>query len=314
MSEGNYKKVLITAKTMSRVLPQFIPVFELAGWDVVCKTPEGQSFSATELVAISAGFDAVIAGDDDFSREFFANAGSRMRLLVKWGVGTDSIDYEAARQAGISVRNTPKMFGAEIADLAMGYVIALSRNILTVHQGVVEGGWPQPEGISLAGKTIGIVGFGDAGSSIASRAQAFGMNVIFHDPFERGGQFAHSVRMVEVFEQGDFVVLTCPSTPQTRGLVSEPMLSRMKREAFLVNVSRGDLVNEGDLCDALESAQIAGAALDVFQGEPLARSSPLRKFPSLLFGAHNASNTSDGLVRASRMATEIVVGWGRENF
>ena len=311
MSEGTHKRLLVTAKTMSRVLTQFIPVLERNGWDVVCKTPEGQSFSAMELAALTAGFDAVVAGDDDFSREFFAKAPSRMRLIVKWGVGTDSIDHEAAHEVGILVKNTPKMFGAEIADLAMGYVIALSRRIFTVHHGVVEGGWPQPEGISLVGKTIAIVGFGDAGSSLASRAQAFGMDVAFHDPFESGNEYTRSVSMVEVFQQGDFVVLTCPSTPDTRGLVSSPMLSRMKKEAFLVNVSRGELVDEEDLCDALQSGQIAGAALDVFQREPLPWSSPLRNFSTVLFGAHNASNTSDGLVRASRLATEIVIKWGR---
>ena len=311
MPEHAKRKLLVTAKTMSRVLDEFLQDFENAGWEVLCTVPEGQSFSASELVALVPGCDAMIVGDDDLSLHFFNLAPARLRLVVKWGVGTDTIDQAAAESAGVLVRNTPGMFGAEIADLAFGYVLALARNIVPVHQGVLAGAWPQPEGTTLAGKTIAIVGLGDAGTNLATRAEAFGMQVVFHDPYQDATTSWRSVSLMKAFEEGDFVVLTCPSTEETRGLASQPMLGRMKKNAYLVNVARGDLVNEKDLLTVLESEQIAGAALDVFQQEPLPGKSTLRKFANLILGAHNGSNTREGLVRASQKACQIVVEWGR---
>ena len=305
------KKVLVTARTMSRVLSAFVPVLERAGWIVDCETPAGQRFAAEDLAGLAEGCHAMIVGDDELSPDFFARAPETLGLVVKWGVGTDSIDYLAAEAAGVRVFNTPRMFGAEVADLAMGYVLSLARNIVAVHSAVQAGVWPQPEGITLAGRTLGIVGFGDAGQSLARRAAAFGMDVIFSDPyFPANPEDDRRREVAELFGEADFVVMTCPSTSETRGMVAQASLSLMKHGSFLVNVARGDLVVEEDLCDALASGQLAGAALDVFGEEPLPMSSPLRDQSSVIFGAHNGSNTRAGLLRASERATEIVIDWG----
>lgn len=311
MARSNRKKLLVTARTMSRVLSAFLPLFEGAGWVVDCDTPEGQRFGAEELAARAAGYHAIIVGDDDLSADFFACVPETLQLVVKWGVGTDSIDYPAAEAAGVKVLNTPRMFGAEVADLAMGYVLALARNIVSVHSGVQSGAWPQPEGVTLAGCTLGIVGFGDAGQSLARRAESFDMAVIFHDPYFLANREDGRQREVEeLFRNADFVVMTCPSTSETRGMVAQASLSIMKHGSFLINVARGDLVVEDDLCDALDQGQLGGAALDVFEEEPLAMSSRLRNQDSIIFGAHNGSNTRAGLMRASERATEIVIEWG----
>ena len=310
MSEPKIRELVVTAQTMGRVLESFLPQLKEAGWNVVCSFPRGQAHSAEELAKLSAESDALIIGDDDASADFFARCGKRLGLVVKWGVGTDAIDFDAASERGVLVRNTPGMFGPEVADLAMGFVLALARNITRVHNGVVGGDWPQPQGVTLAGKTIAIVGMGDIGSNLAQRCLAFGMDVLFHDP-----HVAHingtlrGVGITEAFEGGDFVALTCPSTAETRGIASRPMLSRMKKGAFLVNVARGDLVNEAHLAEALRAGSLGGAALDVFEQEPLEGKSPLRTIDSVIFGAHNGSNTSEALMRASEKAVGLLLSW-----
>jgi D-3-phosphoglycerate dehydrogenase len=305
------RHLVVTAGPMNKVLSHFIEEIESMGWTVLSAVPKGQGFNFQELLGVSAGADAMIIGDDEASREFFQGVGGRLSLLVKWGIGTDSIDFDAACEAGVAVQNTPGVFGSEIADLAMGYVLSLARHIVQVHNAVKNNEWVKPQGISLDGKTLSIVGLGDGGGNLAKRAEAFGMTVKYHDPFVDNPRY-ESCPIEEVFSSGDFVVLTCPSTDQTRGIASISNLSLMKKGAFLVNVARGDLVVEEDLAHVLRTGHLAGAALDVFQVEPLPEDSTLRNYENVIFGAHNASNTRDALLRATGKAVEILRNWTRK--
>jgi D-3-phosphoglycerate dehydrogenase len=302
------RRLVITAANMIKVLGLLGEELESLGWDVSSASPTGQFFTCKELLKLSAGANAMIIGDDQATKEFFEGKASKLGLLVKWGVGTDSIDLVAAKQAGVEVFNTPGVFGAEVADLAMGYVLSLARHIVQVHDAVRDLQWIKPSGLSLVGKTLSIIGFGDVGSNLATRATAFGMKIIYYDPFVLNSNYP-TCSIEEIFAEGDFVVLTCPSTDQTRGIVSRANLKLMKKNSFLINVSRGDLVVEEDLADALNSGQIAGVALDVFNVEPLPESSTLRSCKNILFGAHNGSNTSEAVFRASKKAIEIVADW-----
>jgi D-3-phosphoglycerate dehydrogenase len=232
-----------------------------------------------------------------------------MRIISKWGVGVDGIDLESARALGIIVTNTPGVFGDDVADVAAGYLVMLARQLHRIHESVRSGEWWKYEGRVLAGATLGIAGFGSIGRSVARRGWGFGMNIIAHDADAKAFDFEHTgdveaVSRDELFRRSDFLVLCTPLSESTHHMVDGRSLALMRDGSFLVNVARGQLVDETALVDALESGQIAAAALDVFEEEPLPAHSPLRNFPQCVFGSHNASNTAEGVVRASALAVD----------
>jgi D-3-phosphoglycerate dehydrogenase len=224
-------------------------------------------------------------------------------------VGIDNVDLEAARELGIEVRNTPAVFANEVADVAIGYMLMLARHLHEIDAGVRGGSWPKPQGVSMAGRTLGVIGLGAIGRAVARRGLAMEMTVIGIDPTPAAEAAAvemgcHLVGLDEVFEQADVVSLNLPMSPSNRHLVNAERLGRMKPGSFLVNTARGPLVDEEALLAALRSGRIAGAALDVFEEEPLPATSPLRELPNVILGSHNASNTAEAVSRVNRMAID----------
>lgn len=249
----------------------------------------------------------MIAGDDPLTSRVLREA-KRMRIISKWGVGTDGIDHDAARRAGIQVTNTPGVFGEEVADVALGYVVMLSRQLHRIHDSVRSGGWLKHEGRTLAGNTLGIAGLGTIGEAVARRAAAFGLNVIAHDVARTSQPVGiEFVDRRELFRRSDVLVLCCPLTAGTRHIVNHRSLALMPRRSYLVNVARGPLVDEAALVEALASGHLAAAALDVFEEEPLPQSSALRTFDQCVFGSHNGSNTTEAVMRASTLAVANLV-------
>ncbi len=301
--------ILITCKQMQVELPRHRSALEAAGLGLLAPELTAQQFSSNELSPMMGNVIGIIAGDDELDRAFFENSPD-LRVLVRWGVGMDSVDHEAALEHGVTVRNTPGVFGREVADLAFGYVLSLARGICEVDKAVRRGDWPKFEGVTLAGQTIGIVGFGVIGREVAVRARAFGMHVIAYDPYAEAAEQSASVDFVplkDLAERSRFLVLTCPLTEDTRHLVDSSFFGQMQPDAFLINVARGPVVKEEALVEALTSGRIAGAALDVFEDEPLPSSSPLRALPRVILGSHNGSNTREGVARASEKAIEILL-------
>ncbi|CAG0907918.1 unnamed protein product, partial [Cyprideis torosa] len=230
-----------------------------------------------------------------------------LRAAVKWGIGVDNVDFAACEALGIPITNTPDMFGAEVADIAMGYIIALARETFQIDQGVRAGQWPKPRGISLAGKTAALVGFGDIGQQTAKRMLAADMKVIAYDPFAADAPTLPTVersRWPERIEEADFIVVTCSLTDSSRHMVNSNTLSKAKAGVRLVNVGRGPVIDEPALEAALRSNHVYAAALDVFEIEPLPTESYLRQHPRCIFGSHNASNTADAVVRTSKIAID----------
>lgn len=300
-------KVLITCPQMQQVIDQFRDRLENAGVDF--DLPEVvQALSERELVPIIGRYDGMIAGDDQINAAVIAGA-DRMRTIAKWGVGVDGIDRDAAIARGISVTNTAGAFGDEVADVAMGYVLLLARGLHRIDRSVREGGWAKPTGMTLSGKTLGVVGLGSIGQAIARRGASFGMRVLGYDPVEASRKAAASegvepLALDELIRESRFIVLCCPLTKDNHHLVDEGIFSKMRDDAYLVNVARGPLVDEAALIDALSDRSIAGAALDVFETEPLPDDSPLRRFDSVILGSHNASNTEEATLRVSAMTVE----------
>ena len=300
--------ILVTCRQMQVELPKHRERIESLGYEVIAPELEGrQQFTAAELLDYSARLVGIIAGDDELDSEFFGGT-PELKTVIRWGIGMDSVDHEAARTHGVTVRNTPGVFGYEVADSAFGYILNLVRGYIAVDSAVRRGEWPKVEGITLAGARLGIVGFGAIGRAIAKRGGGFDMDVVAFDPFvDTAPAGVSMVDLDTLLSTSRFIVLACPLTPDTFHLINADRLSLVRQDAYLVNVARGPVVVEADLIEALKKGQLAGAALDVFEVEPLPMDSELRVLPNVVLGAHNASNTREGVVRASVTAVDFLV-------
>jgi D-3-phosphoglycerate dehydrogenase len=259
------------------------------------------------LLEYSPRLVGIIAGDDQLNREFFEGA-PKLKRVIRWGIGMDSVDHDAAREHGVTVRNTPGVFGQEVADAAFGYILGLARGFIAVDAAVRRGEWPKFEGVTLAGAQLGVVGFGSIGREIAKRGRGFDMNVVVSDPFVDTAPVGVSiVDLDKLLATSRFIVLACPLTPETFHLIDADRLALVRSDAYLVNVARGPVVLETDLIGALTSGRLAGAALDVFEIEPLPLDSELRTLPNVVLGAHNGSNTREGVARASNAAVDFLL-------
>jgi D-3-phosphoglycerate dehydrogenase / 2-oxoglutarate reductase len=304
-------RILVTCPPMLGMIDSFRPIFDR--YDVELGAPKVvQTLSERELIDLVPQYDGWIIGDDPATREVFrAGREGRLKAAVKWGIGVDNVDFDACEEFGIPVTNTPNMFGNEVADIAFGYVVALARETFEIDRGVRAGEWPKPRGISLADRTVALVGFGDIGKAAARRLLAAGMHVIAYDPAAGQDSDLNVERATwpDRIETADFIVVTCSLTPSSRHMLNASVLDRAKPGVRIVNVGRGPVVCEPDLVAALQSGRVYSAALDVFEEEPLPLDSPLRQHPHCVLGSHNASNTADAVERTSNIAIGKLFGF-----
>ena len=303
-------KVLVTCPPMLKQIDQFRDLF--ASLDIEITTPDVvQTLSVEQLIEIVPLHDGWIIGDDPATEEVFTAAKSgKLKAAVKWGIGVDNVDFSACKKLGIPITNTPGMFGTEVADLAMCYILGLARDAFFIDREIRKGGWPKPAGISLPGKTLGIVGLGDIGRNIAKRASAHELNIIGWDPYAKSlpdyiklsGTFPADVALC------DFIVFACALTEDNHHLFNESILDVLKPGVRVVNVSRGPLIMESALLKGLDSGVISSAALDVFEVEPLVQTSEFLTHPKCIVGSHNGSNTIDAVIRASHETIRLIDG------
>lgn len=298
-------KVLVTCPPMLRMIDSFRPIFAEKGVELTAPNVV-QTLSVDELKALVPQHDGWIIGDDPANREVFeAGRAGNLKAAVKWGIGVDNVDFSACKDLDIPITNTPNMFGGEVADIAVGYVIGLARQTFLIDRGVRNGEWPKPAGISLSGKNVALLGFGDIGRNVAKRLLACDMNIVAYDPGYveyQGLEAVKPMRWPEGVENADFIVVTCALTATSRHMVNAETLAKAKPGVRVINVARGPVVDEKALLNALSDGKVHSAALDVFEEEPLPMSSPLREHPLCILGSHNASNTSDAVVRTSHIA------------
>jgi D-3-phosphoglycerate dehydrogenase len=304
-------KILVTCPPMLGMRNQFLPIVEEYGVEVVCAEVV-QTLSEEELIKILPEYDGWIIGDDPATKKVFeAGMKGNLKAVVKWGIGVDNVDFNACKELGIPVINTPDMFGGEVADIGIGYLIALARETFFIDREIRKGNWPKNRGISISGKTVGLVGYGDIGSSAGLRMRALGMNVIAFDP---GKSFISDEGITlsawpEKIELCDFILFTCSLNSENKHMLNDEVLNRCKKGVRIINVARGPLIHEQALCDALRSEQVHSAALDVFEIEPLPMSSYLREHPLCIFGSHNGSNTSDAVEKTNIAAIEKLMSF-----
>ncbi|WP_421827538.1 phosphoglycerate dehydrogenase [Larkinella sp.] len=287
-------------------LAEFLPIFEEAGIEVIAPKVV-QILSEEELLELVPTVDGWIIGDDQATERIFrAGKAGKLKAAVKWGIGVDNVDFKACKELGIPIINTPMMFGAEVATIAVSYVLGLARQTYYIDREVRAGNWVKPAGMSLAGHTVALIGFGDIGKATARFLKAFDMHINVYDPFaKRTDEDEEAYRFLnfpEELETADFVVSTCALTPATKHLINAESIQRMKDGVRIVNVSRGPIVDEAALLEGLKSGKVHSAGLDVFETEPLPMDSELRSFDRCIFGTHNGSNTIQGVRRASHQA------------
>src|SRR5438874_7702634 len=253
-----------------------------------------QTMKPEELAADPADCNALL---NTYAGPITADVMARMpkcRIIARYGIGVDTIDLDAATQAGIIVTNNPTYCIEEVAEHTMALILACARKVAAYDRLVRGGRWEVPPGkpmFRMSGRTLGLVGFGNIARQVAVRANAFGMRILFADPFVREGQFqapGTKVELAQLLGESDFVSLHPPLTKETRKMMNDDTLSRMKRSEFLVNCSRGPVVDTDALVRALDAKALAGCALDTTDPEPLPDPHPLRGRDSVIVTPHVA--------------------------
>jgi len=264
-----------------------------------------------ELIERIRGYDALIVrSGTKVTKDVIENA-DKLKIIGRAGVGLDNIDLNAAKKKGIKIVNSPEASTISVAELTIGSLIALMRNIPHAHRSLKEGRWEREkfEGNELYGKTIGIIGFGRIGREVADRARAFGMNVLIFDPNITAEDAREAnceyMELDELIKNSDVITLHVPLTNETRNLIDKKRIDMMKENAILINVARGGIVNEVDLYTALKEGRIKGAVLDVFESEPPERS-PLLKLENVLLTPHLGASTEEAQINAGTVIVEKI--------
>lgn len=297
-------QVLISAPYLIPDFSRFESEFDAAGVrPLIAEVRE--RLSEAELRKFAGTIDGAVCGDDRFSSEVLEACAPRLRVISKWGSGVDSIDREAAARLGIRVFNTPGAFTDAVADTVLGYVLAFARQLPWLDRQMKGGRWGKLPGRALHECTLGVVGVGRIGRAVLRRARAFGMRLLGHDIVDVDPAFLAEVGVDMIpleglLEGADFVSLNCDLNPTSRGLIDRRALARMKPSAVLVNTARGPILDEKALVEALRAGRLAGAALDVFEDEPLPMDSPLRQMDNVLLAPHNANSSRSAWERVHR--------------
>jgi D-3-phosphoglycerate dehydrogenase len=241
--------------------------------------------------------DGVICGDDRFTPRVL-DAAPKLKVISKWGTGIDSIDREACRQRGIAVKNTPNAFSEPVADSVLGYMLCFARRLPWMSDDMRRGGWTKLPSRALRECTLGIVGVGNVGRAVVRRAVGFGMRIVGTDPVAPPADLPVEMRgLDELLAAADFISVNCDLNPTSYHLVGDRALGLVKPTAVLINTARGPVVDEPALIRALAEQRLAGAALDVFEHEPLPLDSPLRRMENVMLAAHNSNSSPEAWER-----------------
>ncbi len=287
--------ILFTAPYMIPYLDRFRPVLEAYGMELIVPEVE-ERLEAEDLLSYAGKFDGTICGDDRYTADVLEACVPRLKVISKWGTGIDSIDQDTCARLGIKIGNTPNAFTLPVADTVMGYILAFARRQPWMDRAMKDGHWEKIPGRSLSECTLGVIGVGNIGKAVIRRASAFGMELIANDIVEIKPDFVREMRLEmtsleDLLQRADFVSVNCDLNPTSIHLINAQTLSVMKPDTILINTARGPIVDEMALIEALQSGEIAGAALDVFDGEPLPKESPLCQMDNVMIAPHNSNSS-----------------------
>jgi D-3-phosphoglycerate dehydrogenase len=287
-------KVMISAPYMQPVIERFRPIFESRGIELII--PEvNERMEEEDLLRYVGDLDGVICGDDRFTPRVL-DAAPKLKVVSKWGTGIDSIDKPACEARGIAVCNTPNAFTIPVSDSIMAYMLCFARRTPWMNEAMHQGEWKKIPGRSLSECTLGVVGVGNIGTAVIKKASAFGMRILAIDPKGISEELQQQtgvmpVALKEVLSEADFVAVCTDLNPSSYRIINAETLSWMKPSAVLINAARGPLVHEEALIKALQDGKLAGAALDVFEHEPLPQDSPLKGMSNVLMAPHNSNSS-----------------------
>ena len=289
-------KVLISAPYMQPVIDRLRPFFMERDIDL-CIPVVHERLEENELIPLIGDIDGVICGDDRFT-ERVLNSAPRLKVISKWGTGIDSIDQQSCKRLGIVVRNTPNAFTDPVADSVLGYLLCFARQLPWMDQAMHSGIWQKIPGVALNECTLGVIGVGNIGRAVINRALGFGMHILGNDTQEIPQDFIDQtgIAMVskeELLRRADFISLNCTLNPTSYHILDEAAFDLMKPTSVVINLARGSLIKESALVVALQKQCIAGAALDVFEVEPLPTESPLQHMQNVLLAPHNSNSSPE---------------------
>lgn len=309
--------VLLSAPYMIPFKERFIPVIESFGIEVI--VPEvHERLSEEEILKFAGQFDGAICGDDRFTKNVIDACLPRLKVISKWGTGIDSIDKSYATSVGVMVGNTPNAFTLPVSDSVIGYILAFARRLPWMDAAIKSGEWNKIPGRSLSECTLGVIGVGNVGKAVVRRAKVFGMKLLGNDIRDIEPDFIleQGLKMVsleELMKQSDFISVNCDLNPTSIRLINEKALAYVKKDAVLINTARGPIVDEKALIAKLQAGQLAGAALDVFEVEPLPLDSPLLSMNNVMLAPHNSNSSPQAWERVHwNTIKNLLVGLGIE--
>lgn len=258
--------------------------------------PVEERLEEADLLPIIGQYHGIICGDDRLTPKVI-DAADNLKVIVKWGTGIDSIDKPYAESKGILVCNTLNAFTQPVSDSILAYVLAFARRIMVSDNIMKNGGWEKAFGVCLEEITVGIIGVGNIGKATARKLKPFGSRVLATDikkdtddiTLSQDLKHVELTSLDKLLSESDYVCICCDLNDTSRHLMQKKQFGLMKKSAFFINVARGPIVKEDDLVAALQNEQIAGAALDVFEEEPLAKESPLRQMDNCFLSSHNVN-------------------------
>jgi D-3-phosphoglycerate dehydrogenase len=288
-------QVLLTAPYMIPFVDRFKPVFDQYGLELMIPDVH-ERMEEEDLLPYAGQFDGAICGDDRYTLRVIEACSPRLKVISKWGTGIDSIDAEACSRYSIKIGRTLNAFTTPVADTVLGYMLAFARRQPWMDKEMKAGKWEKIPGQALSECTLGVIGVGNIGKAVTRRARAFGMKVYGTDIVDINHVFITEtgIEMTDLqslLSNSDFVSIHCDLTPTSYHLMNSDTFVLMKPTAVLINTARGPIVEEKALIESLQTKRLAGAALDVFEHEPLPQESPLLKMENVLLAPHNSNSS-----------------------
>jgi D-3-phosphoglycerate dehydrogenase len=266
--------------------------------------------TAEELPSVLPAYDGMVVRSRTKVRRGLIDACPNLKVIVRGGVGLDTIDADHARSKGITVMNTPKASSASVAELTIGYMFALARSSYQAAGSMKAEKWEKKkfEGEELGGKTLGLIGIGNIGRQVAKRASALGMGVVAYDPYVKEAEGVKLVSLEELLANSDYISLHLPKTPESAGMIGQDAFEKMKPGVRVINCARGGIIDEPALSAALESGKVAGAALDVYAEEP-PTDWRLIKHPNVICSPHIGAATKEAQGRVGAEVAEKLIAF-----
>jgi D-3-phosphoglycerate dehydrogenase len=291
------KKVLVSAPYMLPEMARFGPVLEAFDLDVILPVVN-ERLSEEEILSYAGEFDGTICGDDRYTKRVIKACSPRLKVISKWGTGIDSIDQDAAADFGVMVGNTPNAFSVPVSESVLGFILAFARQIPWLDKEMKAGRWQKINGKTLSECSLGVIGVGNVGKSVIKRASAFGMTLLGNDIVEIDPDFLieYNVEMTDLEDlmaRADYISVNCTLNPTSHHLINAVRLDLCKPDAVLINTARGPIVDQEALINALKDRKLRGAALDVFEDEPLPVDSPLLSMENVLLSPHNTNSSPE---------------------